>query len=275
MSSFCRAVYHRGDVTLVDDALSAVDAHVASHLFEKALVGELMKSQRSGLTRSVVLVTNALQFLSDPRVNRIVVLQDGRIIEEGTYSNLVKKDSSVFSRMMSVLENTNVSESDEADESDITIIQGDSDLRLTEVVKKESKQSSKSLMTEEIREKGQVDINVYLGWADAAGGTIVPISIIVSHIVYEVVSVLSNWWLTHWSANGASGKSQYYFLTIYGIINVSAALSDIVRTFILTYFGLRASRKVNNRPLFSFCLDLPIIFSLLLLCRFLSFSPKC
>lgn len=51
--SLARAVYSDADVYLLDDVLSAVDAHVASHLLTRCLTGPLM----SGKTR--VLVTHA------------------------------------------------------------------------------------------------------------------------------------------------------------------------------------------------------------------------
>ena len=55
--SLARAVYSNADVYFLDDPLSAVDAHVGQHLFEKCL----MQLVRRG--KCVVLVTNALQFL--------------------------------------------------------------------------------------------------------------------------------------------------------------------------------------------------------------------
>lgn len=56
--SLARAVYKRADIYLLDDPLSAVDAHVGRHLFEACVVGYLR-----GATR--VLVTHQLQFLRD------------------------------------------------------------------------------------------------------------------------------------------------------------------------------------------------------------------
>jgi len=50
--SLARAVYAEADLYLLDDPLSAVDAHVGSHLFNECIVK---------LDGAVVLVTNALQ----------------------------------------------------------------------------------------------------------------------------------------------------------------------------------------------------------------------
>lgn len=54
--ALARAVYRDADIYLLDDPLSAVDAHVAKHLFEGCVQGYLR-----GKTR--VLVTHQVQFL--------------------------------------------------------------------------------------------------------------------------------------------------------------------------------------------------------------------
>lgn len=70
-----RAVYANADIYLLDDPLSAVDAHVGQHLFENCI------QQLKNRGKCVVLVTNALQFLKQSC--NILVLKDGRIVEEG------------------------------------------------------------------------------------------------------------------------------------------------------------------------------------------------
>ena len=89
--ALARVLYHNADIVLLDDPLAAVDAHVGRHLFEEAIVGELLQGKSSGSSfkkKTVVLVTNALQYLSHPLVDQIVVLKDGRVEEEGTYAEL-------------------------------------------------------------------------------------------------------------------------------------------------------------------------------------------
>ena len=54
--SIARAVYADADVVIMDDPLSAVDAHVGKALFEDCLVEALA-------AKTVILVTNALHFL--------------------------------------------------------------------------------------------------------------------------------------------------------------------------------------------------------------------
>lgn len=51
-----RAVYSNRDIFLLDDPLSAVDAHVGKHIFE-----ECIKKELKG--KSVILVTHQLQVI--------------------------------------------------------------------------------------------------------------------------------------------------------------------------------------------------------------------
>ena len=66
---------------VLDDPLSAVDAHVGQSLFNDAVLG--LKAQG----KTVILVTHALHFL--PQVDHIFHLADGVIHEEGTYEELI------------------------------------------------------------------------------------------------------------------------------------------------------------------------------------------
>ncbi|EFA04472.2 putative multidrug resistance-associated protein lethal(2)03659-like Protein [Tribolium castaneum] len=77
--NLARAVYKDSDIYLLDDPLSAVDAHVGNHLFEQCILKYL-----KGKTR--ILVTHQLQFLK--RVDHIIVLKNGQIEAQGTYAEL-------------------------------------------------------------------------------------------------------------------------------------------------------------------------------------------
>ncbi|XP_027736449.1 canalicular multispecific organic anion transporter 2 isoform X2 [Empidonax traillii] len=83
--SLARAVYSGSDIYLLDDPLSAVDSHVAKHIFDKVIGPE---GVLKGKTR--ILVTHGIGFL--PQVDHIVVLVDGKISEMGSYQDLLKQN---------------------------------------------------------------------------------------------------------------------------------------------------------------------------------------
>ena len=72
--SIARAVYANHDIVLMDDPLSALDAHVKKEIFEKVICDKLKDKTR-------LLATHAIDILD--RVDRIIVIDQGRIIHQG------------------------------------------------------------------------------------------------------------------------------------------------------------------------------------------------
>ncbi|WJX86371.1 ATP-binding cassette sub- C member 8, variant 2 [Trifolium repens] len=75
-----RAVYRDADIYLLDDPFSAVDAHTAAILFKDCVMAALRE-------KTIILVTHQVEFL--PEVDTILVMEDGRIIQSGSYENLL------------------------------------------------------------------------------------------------------------------------------------------------------------------------------------------
>uniref|UniRef100_A0A674CXX2 ATP-binding cassette sub-family C member 5 n=1 Tax=Salmo trutta TaxID=8032 RepID=A0A674CXX2_SALTR len=79
--SLARAVYSNKDIILLDDPLSAVDAHVGKHIFE-----DCIKKTLKG--KSIILVTHQLQYLEF--CDEVLVLESGKVKEAGTHKALMK-----------------------------------------------------------------------------------------------------------------------------------------------------------------------------------------
>jgi ATP-binding cassette, subfamily B, bacterial PglK len=77
-----RALYHQPDVLIFDEATSAMD-----NLTEKAIMESL--DRLSGM-KTLIIVAHRLTTVKD--CDRIILLRDGRIINEGTYASLMEKD---------------------------------------------------------------------------------------------------------------------------------------------------------------------------------------
>ena len=80
--SLARALYSDADIYLLDDPLSAVDAKVGKHLFDRCI-----KEFLAGRVR--ILVTHQLQFLQ--HAEHVVVLQNGSVQYQGSYSQIDQK----------------------------------------------------------------------------------------------------------------------------------------------------------------------------------------
>ncbi|XP_065902912.1 ATP-binding cassette sub-family C member 4-like isoform X2 [Dysidea avara] len=77
--NLARAVYRDNDIMLLDDPLSAVDAAVSRHLFDRCICGLLAD-------KIVVLVTHQLQYAQ--HANSILVLKKGCVQGYGNYDQL-------------------------------------------------------------------------------------------------------------------------------------------------------------------------------------------
>lgn len=75
--SLARALYADADVYLLDDVLSAVDAHVGRHLVDQALGATLVANGRT-----VLLASHQLSVID--RADRVLILRDGHVAFDGT-----------------------------------------------------------------------------------------------------------------------------------------------------------------------------------------------
>lgn len=78
--SLARAHFSNGPLLLLDDCLSAVDVETEEKLLQGLLQGEWG-------TRTRLLVTHRLTVL--PKVDRVLFLREGRLLQEGTYEELL------------------------------------------------------------------------------------------------------------------------------------------------------------------------------------------
>jgi len=84
--ALARAAYFKPDVVVLDDPLSAMDAHVGKEIFENLILGLWRRQQVT-----VILITNQL-WVCD-QCDEIVLLDDGKVRETGTYDFLTGEEA--------------------------------------------------------------------------------------------------------------------------------------------------------------------------------------
>lgn len=245
--ALARAMYKSDTrLLLLDDPLSAVDAHVGEHLFSEAIAGEICE----GKTR--ILVTHHVHVLA--RCDRVIVMHHGTIKHQGTYQELIDKGVD-FAGAVDVSK-AQKSSVDEADESN-----GD---KVEDVAKKQKsehkedkvaqKKAGQTLVKEEEREKGQVSSNVYLRYA-RSGGICIAIFVLIVQALGRTAEVMSSFWLALWadrmqeaqlSGDPFSDQESAFYVGIYGAFGLFAILTLSFRGILLARHRLKASQELHD-----------------------------
>ncbi|KAJ3348660.1 hypothetical protein HDU83_001130 [Entophlyctis luteolus] len=234
--NMARVLYGNSDIVLIDDPLSAVDAHVGKHLFSRCIKGAL-----AGRTR--LLITHQLHYL--PQCDKIVFMKDGRIAEQGTFSELMEAQGG-FAKMFATY-----GSSEDTDDEDNAVNQ--SALREAEVVELEklldSRSTGKDIMTVEDQETGKVAASVWWHYAKASGGVFgfaIPLFIIL--VVFQSAYIGNNLWLTWWTDNQFKLTTQQYAVAylVFGMIMVTATYGFAI---FFAFSGTRASRALHEKAL--------------------------
>ncbi|XP_033748591.1 LOW QUALITY PROTEIN: ATP-binding cassette sub-family C member 9-like [Pecten maximus] len=87
--SIARALYSKADTIILDDPLSALDAHVGKHVFEDAILKRLLRRKRT-----VILVTHHLQYLN--QANHVIVMKEGSVQYQGKLTDVKKVDPDLY-----------------------------------------------------------------------------------------------------------------------------------------------------------------------------------
>ncbi|KAG8435477.1 hypothetical protein GDO86_013419 [Hymenochirus boettgeri] len=283
--SLARAVYNDADIYILDDPLSAVDAHVGKHIFEK-VVGPngLLKNK----TR--ILVTHGVSFLK--YTDEIVVLVNGRVTETGSYKTLLTNNGAFaeFLRLYGKQDQNNdteasvfTAEDDEIDEhmQSAEILE---DIVTTTVKRENSRRQRKrsnmngslslrrslkdatktkvesltkgtkgqQLIEKETVETGKVRFSVYTKYMRAVGWWL-SFCILACYILQTAAFVGQNIWLSVWTEDDTTYRNQTYpaaqrdmRLGVFGALGIAQASFVLLGAFLVAAGSVRASRMVHT-----------------------------
>ncbi|KAF9163643.1 hypothetical protein DFQ26_002301 [Actinomortierella ambigua] len=262
--NIARAVYFDADIVLLDDPLSAVDAHVGKYLFKHCIKGAL-----EGKTR--ILVTHQLHVL--PQVDYVVCMKDGEIVEQGTFQQLMDNQGE-FSELMKAHGGMEEDETDTADAEIDTL----EDLHSTEAgslnekvheksetakvggdpekegLKKDTQEGkdgekpkapAKGLMQSEERSTGSVSGKIYKAYLKATGGSYIVPMIVITMILTQIAKVGTDLWLSWWTSNTFNQTSAFY-MSLYAVWGIAQGVFQFITGFYFSVAGANAARVMHQ-----------------------------
>lgn len=271
--SLARALYADRDIYLLDDPLSAVDAHVGQHIFEQCL-----KTALKGKT--VLFVTHQLQYLKD--CDSIIVVTKGRISEEGRHEQLMDANGE-YARLIHTHHSKPEMEEEEEGLGEEKLERSNSGVHparslsrgisSTSVSSVSSAASDKEeednlqggqLTEEEGKEEGGLSWSTYHGFIMAMGGYIIAISGLLSYVFVMGIVTFNNWWLSLWLNQGNGTKMENdqgvlvpvgniadnedlgFYMLIYGVSLVVILIFSAGKSVVFMTVMLRASSHLHD-----------------------------
>ncbi|CAG2100059.1 unnamed protein product, partial [Medioppia subpectinata] len=264
--SLARALYHSADIYLLDDPLSAVDTHVAKHIFQKCCVEYLSDKAR-------VLVTHQIQFLKD--AHKILVLNDGKCVAIGSYDELKERGINLMSyqkqpetgdqnrkfllRDRTVSFTPSIASSAgtgaEGPEVGTNSSVGGGDVADGDVGDDAPVAKAETKMT------GSVEGSVYWNYTRAGAGPVLFIITFLSALIVQVLYQGGDFWLTTWTNAESSGKpvDQTLYLSVYSGLIGALIVTALISATSFYWMCMRSSVRLYDSIFFSL-LRAPISF---------------
>ena len=229
--NIARAIYFNSDIVLMDDPLSAVDAHVGRHIFDNAICGLLKDKCR-------ILATHQLHVLN--RCDRIIWLQEGRIETIDTFDNLMANNEG-FQKMMATTAQEEKTEKEEIDGDEIEEEKKDAK-------KRKNNKRGTALMQQEERAVKSVSWGVYAAYVRASG-TIFNGPLVISLLIAsQGANIATSLWLSFWTSN-KFGYSTGQYIGAYAALGVMQALLMFSFSVSLSILGTRSSKVMLQRAM--------------------------
>eukprot|EP01038_Epipyxis_sp_PR26KG_P009307 gene9307-12539_t len=262
--ALARAIYLDSDIYILDDPLSAVDAHVGQFLFHDCIKVSLGSKTR-------LLVTHQVQYL--PECDLVIVLENGHVKACDTYANLYELGVDIASMLPVKTEPQVVAVEPHVESHDKAASPKTKKLSdTTNRAEKSSTEPSKSgnsggLITTEERGTGDVDFSVYKHYL-RAGGWYNALAVLIFLILTQVCNLGANFYLTYWGTQTINQKDHGHpmssgtnlqYLEVFACLSLSGVFLIVLRGLTLAQVQLNASLKLHHDVL-SRVMGAPVAF---------------
>ncbi|RZC33451.1 multidrug resistance-associated protein, partial [Asbolus verrucosus] len=176
--NLARCIYKKADIYLLDDPLSAVDANVGKHLYERCVRGFLKN-------KMCILITHQLQYLSS--ADKIVIMKDGKIETEGRYTEL-QTSGLDFAKL---LEQFHTEEEEEKEKKKAKS-------RQNSECNEEEEDDEGPLIEKEQMKSGSIKPELYLAYLKAGGGKIMIFLLAAAFLLGQVIANAGDYYVSYW-----------------------------------------------------------------------------
>ncbi|XP_015455416.1 multidrug resistance-associated protein 5 isoform X1 [Pteropus alecto] len=256
--SLARALYSDRDIYILDDPLSALDAHVGNHIFNSAI-------QKHLKSKTVLFVTHQLQYLAD--CDEVIFMKEGCITERGTHEELMNLNgdyATIFNNLL--LGETPPVEINSKKETSGSQKKSQDKGPKPGSVKKEKAVKPEEGQLVQVEEKGQGSVpwSVYGVYIQAAGGPLAFLFIISLFMLNVGSTAFSNWWLSYWIKEGSGNTTvtqgnktfvsssmkdnphMQYYASVYALSMAVILILKAIRGVVFVKGTLRASSRLHD-----------------------------
>ncbi|KAL1852204.1 ATP-binding cassette transporter yor1 [Paecilomyces lecythidis] len=232
--NIARAIYFDADIVLMDDPLSAVDAHVGRHIMDNAICGLLKEKCR-------ILATHQLHVLS--RCDRIILMEEGHINAVDTFDNLMR-DNPLFKRLMSTTAQEEKTKKHEESDKDGEVEEETPKTAVGKVnpVKKGA------LMQQEERAVDTVSWSIWKAYMAASQSWLGWFFVLLTLILTNCANIITSLWLSYWTSNKYNLSTGQYIGIYAGLGGAQAALMYVFST-VMSTCGTNSSKTMLQRAM--------------------------
>ena len=226
--SLARAIYAQKDVYLLDDPLSAVDAHVGRQIFNSVICNDGMLKDK---TR--IWVTNQVAFI--PQVDYVLVLKDGIVIEEGRPQELLENTESDLLKFITEQTHASSTRNDEQETSEIPKVENTLKNTVNEGESEPLLDSDGKLIDEEKVLTSHFPVYIMKDFIRIMGCGFF-IAFFAALIIEQALHACGIVWLSKWSDEAVENTTTAnldagYKLGIYSALSAGEAIVQFIRDY--------------------------------------------
>ncbi|DBA00231.1 TPA: hypothetical protein N0F65_007875 [Lagenidium giganteum] len=274
--ALARACYSDASIYVLDSPLSAVDAIVQNEIYQKCLLGLLCH-------KTIILVTHNTDIIASQHITHAVTINEhGSLVETHQIQTRPAMSTPLVSPLaahpyvrqfnyeeisdaiQTEAQDLPTFEEQEALNDEMALLSPYKEPKLKPFAAGDAEANADAkavadgkLIVEEGRSEGRVGGHVFAAYYHAVGGLPVVVIILISQVIWQAMQISSDFYLGNWSSDSITHSnatttddapiSTARRMTIYSLLGIGSALMVLVRTLMVTFYGLKAAKYLFDR----------------------------